>query len=581
MYSSILLSFTLITLIISFAYFFMFSRGQERFMQFWGFSWVAYSFSLLCLIIFLHTDHVLLLEVRKLIDMLNILLLLLGVFAFMHVEIPTYWYRFSLYMVLLAAICIIYQFDLLSFYLPISLFQIAISIVICYNIFRYWSVSSIRKYHAIKYTALLVFLLWGVGKSLLSLLELYYTPIFNLYISEIVLSNILNFCILTIYIQNTREETGLTEHLYKTVVENASDAIFYYKLSPYRSFEYVTPSITQITGYAPSRFYKEPRLYMRLVKSNYLDQIKDVFDGNIQHDAGQIFEFIKKSGESFWGEINVSIIYDGSKPVAVEGMLRDITVMKSVQMEQITAKQSRDLLLSYVSHELRTPVTSIAGYLTALNEGVISEEDEVREAMDTITSKTILLKKLIDDLDQLSKLETHQFSFDFMTHPVTDLADSILNQHFSGIEGLDLTAKIDYDKKSMSNYWVVADEDRINQVFSNILDNARKYSSGQAPIHIALRVEDKQNAFVVSITNTGKGIAKKDLAHIFDRFYRAGSHTASSGRGLGLAISKEIIKSHNGIIYAESQEDKLTTFTFTIPLFKEVLNGTGKDSDHR
>ena len=238
-----------------------------------------------------------------------------------------------------------YRFDLLSYYLPISAFQTATSIVICYNIARYWGIAPIEKYISI-----VVFLLWGVTKALLSILELYYTPIYNLYITEIILSNILNFCILTIYVQYTRKEAGLTEHLYQTVVENASDAIFYYRLTPYHAFEYVTPSVETVTGYAPAKFYEEPRLYVHLVDAKYVDAITDIFSGQFLDEQGQIVEIVKKDGATFWGEIKASIIRGSNgKPTAVEGILRDITAMKSAQLEQIQAKQARDLLLSYIS----------------------------------------------------------------------------------------------------------------------------------------------------------------------------------------------------------------------------------------
>ncbi|MCC2864859.1 ATP-binding protein [Eubacteriales bacterium DFI.9.88] len=576
MYFSILLAFALVTLAISFTYFYMFSRRQERFMKFWGFSWVAYSFSLLFLIIFINTGSDFLLEIRKVVDMFNILLLLFGVFAFMHVAIPTYWYRFSLYMILLAGICMIYRLDLLSYYLPISLFQIATAMVICYNVARYWSVASVEKY-----VATVVFFMWGVAKALLSIMELYYTPIFNLYMTEIMLSNILNFCILTIYVQYTRQEAGLTEHLYQTVVENASDAIFYYRLTPYHAFAYVTPSVEVITGYSPKMFYEAPRLYVHLVKEKYLDGIEDIFNGKIQHDEGQVVEIIKKNGESFWGEIKATVITGTSKkPAAVEGILRDITVMKSAQLEQIQAKHSRDLLLSYISHELRTPVTSIAGYLTALEDGVIHEEGEVKEAMEIITSKTLILKKLIDDLDQLSKLETHQFSFEFMTCTVKELVDHLLSEYFLQLRTSGLSASIKYSRRELDGHWLVADEARISQVFSNLLSNAIKYSDQDSTLSIVFKIDETEDVFVTSVTNTGRGISRKDLPYVFDRFYRAAPaapEEKSPGRGLGLTISKEIIKSHGGMIFAESIEGKSTTFTFTIPLYKEDSNGTGKN----
>lgn len=573
MYFNTLLAFTIVTLLVSLAYFYMFSKHQERFMKFWGMAWVVYSVSLLCLILFIHTNSAYLLEIRKIIDMLNILLLLLGVLAFMHIHIPTYWYRFSLYMVILAGVCTIYRVDLLSFYLPISVFQMAITIVIIYNILRYWTIPPLEKI-----IAMTVFLIWGAGKSLFSMLELSYTPVFNLYITEVILSNILNFCILTIYIQYSRKEVSLREHLYQTVVENASDAIFYYKLLPYEAFEYVSPSITPLTGYSPAMFYQNPRLYVDLVKPTYLDEVEDVFHGNIQQPAGNIFEIVKKDGSSFWGEINSSIIRGSDDhPVAVEGILRDITEMKSSQLAQIEAKQSRDLLLSYISHELRTPVTSIAGYLTAMSDGILSDPKEQKEAMDIITSKTLLLKKLIDDLDQLSKLETHQFSFDFMTFTAKEVTDFLLHEH--QIELREQDTQIQYSPLDMNDCWIIADLERINQVFTNLISNALKYSSEKPCLQLAFFINTDCEVYVASVTNHSNGIKEKDLSHVFDRFYR-GAGNGTSGRGLGLTISKEIIQSHNGELTVKSSKDNLTTFTFTIPLFKEVHHDTGKDFNH-
>ena len=112
--------FAALTLVVSTLYFYMFSRNKEKFMQFWGFSWIAYSCSLLCLLCYLNTHSDVFLELRKVIDMFNLIFLLFGSYSFMHVRIPDYWYRFSLYLILLALLCVVYDLDLLSFYLPIS-----------------------------------------------------------------------------------------------------------------------------------------------------------------------------------------------------------------------------------------------------------------------------------------------------------------------------------------------------------------------------------------------------------------------------------------------------------------------------
>ncbi|MEG0662754.1 MAG: ATP-binding protein [Anaerovoracaceae bacterium] len=562
MYSAILFAFTTITLIISFAYFYMFSRKQEQFMQFWGFSWVAYSLSLLCLIFYLNNEAVIFLEIRKVIDMFNILLLLFGVYAFMHVRIPVYWYRFSLYLVLLAGVSALYQFDLFSLYLPLTIYQFSIALVICYHIVRHWTLPLVERIMATT-----VFVLWGIGHPLLLIFELYYHQLYNLYIAELVLSNVLNFCILVLYIQNAAREYDLGESLYKKVVENAKDAIIYYRLHPYEAFAYVTPSIEALTGYAPKTFYHNPRQYLNLVAPEYFDEITDVFGGKIDHSGGNIFKIIKKNGEYFWGEVNTTIVYDKQeRAIAIECILRDITEMKSAQIEQINAKESRDLLLSYLSHELRTPLTSIAGYLTALNDGIINEPEEVSSAMEIITTKTTVLKSLVDDLDQLSKLETNQFSFNFMTCRVTELCAHLISDHINDIRISGFQPTVVYNGEKLQNQWVVADESRINQVFSNFLSNAMKYTKDSGQIQLCFDIDWEKEDFVVAVRDFGPGIAEKDLAHIFDRFYRVPGSIAS-GRGLGLTISSEIIEAHKGKIFATSKLGDGATFTFTLPLY--------------
>ena len=134
------------------------------------------------------------------------------------------------------------------------------------------------------------------------------------------------------------------------------------------------------------------------------------------------------------------------------------------------------MLLSYISHELRTPITSIAGYLTAISDGTISSREEKHEAMEIITAKTLILKKLVDDLGQLSKMQTHQFTFDFTLCTITDAADLLITSNIGDARAAGFEISIDYDEITLSHYWAVLDLDRINQVFSNLITNAIKYS---------------------------------------------------------------------------------------------------------
>lgn len=562
MHSSITIGFIIITIVISFSYFYLYRKNKMQFMKPWGFSWLALSLSLVFLLIYNQTGHLPYLEMRKVVDMYNLLFLLSGVYNFMHLQIPGYWYRFSLYMVVLSFIVTFYNFDLLTMYYPVTVFQFFIAGSICYNIIKRWNMPYFER--------LIItgaFLLWGFGNPTLMILEQYWSESYILYIGELILAVLLHFSILIVYIQHITREHDLEEYLYKKVVENAKDAILYYKFVPYEAFEYVTPSIREMTGYSEKHFYKNPRQYVDLVEPEYLEEITDIFRGQILQDGGDIFKIIRKDGTTFWGEINSSLVHDKEgNLVAVECILRNITEMKSAQLEQIKAKESRDLLLSYISHELRTPVTSIAGYLTALNDGIIKEPEDINNAMDIITGKTMTLKNLIDDLDELSKMETNQFSFNFMTCMLPELCRNLISGYVNDIAATDHEISLFFDEDGLADQWIVADEMRIRQVFSNLLSNADKYTEGNSKLDISFTLDKDRENFLVSVKDNGPGIPEEDIRHIFERFYR-GHGVGKPGRGLGLTISSEIIKSHNGTIEASNNSDAGCTFTFTIPLY--------------
>ena len=142
---SVILTFIILTLLMSFVYFYMFARSQELYVRYWGFCWIVYSLSLLFLILSINKDIIELLELRKILDLLNILFLLYGAYAFMHTQIPTYWNRFFLYITMWLILGIIYKFDSLSMYLPVSMYQVIITAMLCYIVYKYWSVPAVEK----------------------------------------------------------------------------------------------------------------------------------------------------------------------------------------------------------------------------------------------------------------------------------------------------------------------------------------------------------------------------------------------------------------------------------------------------
>ena len=296
---------------------------------------------------------------------------------------------------------------------------------------------------------------------------------------EIILSNILNFSVFIIYLQRTYSKIKIADRLYRIIAENATDVIFLYSLKPKPGFQYITPSVEQLTGYSPYDFYSNPKFYLQIVPSEEYDGIESIFvaDNVPKEPYSKTFKIIHKSGTTIWVEIKLSTIFDKGSPIAIEGFIRDITTMKEAQAQLISSRKSRDLLLSYISHELKTPVTSILGYVNTIKDGTIETENAKKEAINIIFSKTQTLKRLIDDLIQLSKLETKQFSFNFTYVNADELAKDLVNEHLMDIKSANIRVEHKINYKALKDKILIVDPERITQVFSNIITNSIKYTS--------------------------------------------------------------------------------------------------------
>ena len=561
--------FTVMLLVVAVLYFLLFARNREWYVRFWGLCWIAYSISLMLLIIHMDTKLDFLLSLRKIFDLANILLLLFGAYAFMHREIPTFWYRFGLYVVLWFSLGLYAGFGLPGIYLPVSLYEMVATAAICLIIYRYWTVPTLEKALSI-----LVFFLWGAGKAALNLYEAYSPAASGLFLPEILLSNILTFAIFVIYIQKTREEMVNAQRLYQIVTDNLSDMVFYYQLEPAPSFQYVSPSAADLTGYGPERFYQNPKLYLDLADPSGIEILESLFRGEEtreEKDQGVIFRAVHRNGTPYWCEIRSTVLIKDGVPVAVEGILRDVSRMKEAELNQEKAKQERDLLLSSISHELKTPVTAIAGYVNALNDGTLKTEEEQSYAARVILTKALSLERLIEDLTQLSKLETRQFSLDLMLIGGDELAREVIEEAVSDLKGEGQEYEIDCNYKELSAYSLIADPKRILQAFMNLVYNSIKFSEAKGRVLLRIYPDSKGTAVIFQVTDQGIGISEKELPYIFERFYRAhkGEKKEIKGSGLGLTIAKEIVTGHGGRIRAESIPGKGSTFTFELPVYNE------------
>ena len=260
------------------------------------------------------------------------------------------------------------------------------------------------------------------------------------------------------------------------------------------------------------------------------------------------------------------------------GLISGLVVVLHDMTEQAKEERERRLFVSNVSHELRTPLTSVKSYLEALDEGALTESvapSFVKVSLD----ETNRMMRMITDLLSLSRIDNQVGEIDVELINFTAFVTFILNR-FDQMKNSDsdkvYTIVRDYQ---ISPIWVEIDTDKMTQVLDNILNNAIKYSPDGGTVTFGMKTTDNQ--LIVSISDEGLGIPKSDLPKIFDRFYRVDKarSRAQGGTGLGLAIAKEIVKQHQGFIWAKSEYGHGSTFTIVLPYSKDIALDEWDDSD--
>jgi signal transduction histidine kinase len=243
------------------------------------------------------------------------------------------------------------------------------------------------------------------------------------------------------------------------------------------------------------------------------------------------------------------------------------TKLKNANSEVFEAAKTQRELISNLSHDLNTPITLISGYASALSEGLVKEDNQ-QKYLELIEKKSIDLSNLIDDLIELSNLETAQLRLNLDAYNIHSLVEEIYHRYKDEILEKGLEFKVEELDNSALYKNILIDKKQISKVFSNLIYNSLKHTEKG---HIIIRVKtDKTNA-IFEVEDTGKGITQEQLPFVFDRFYKGSisRNSEKSGSGLGLHISKKIINLHDGKIWAKSEKNSGATFIFTIPLAKK------------
>ncbi len=254
---------------------------------------------------------------------------------------------------------------------------------------------------------------------------------------------------------------------------------------------------------------------------------------------------------------SADVVTDTGETLGTVFVLRDIT-------REVEADRSKSEFISTVSHELRTPLTSIKGYVDLILLGSVGEVSPMqRSFLDVVRSNSNRLVELINDILDISRVETGRIVLNREPLSLFDLVEEVIESARTEIERkqLDLQVEVPPDLPV-----VHADRKRVVQVLTNLVSNAYKYTREGGRLAIAASSAD--GFLRVSVTDSGVGISKEDQKKLFTRFFRADNPLRDEvgGTGLGLAISKSFIELHGGRMWVESELNVGSTFSFTLPL---------------
>ncbi|MEB3103208.1 cell wall metabolism sensor histidine kinase WalK [Ferviditalea candida] len=253
-----------------------------------------------------------------------------------------------------------------------------------------------------------------------------------------------------------------------------------------------------------------------------------------------------------------------------KGITGTIAVLHDVT-EQEKMERSRREFVANVSHELRTPLTTIKSYLEALDDGAIEDPTLSRKFVAVARNETERMIRLVTDLLHLSRFDSQQAVLSKEQTNIVDMLEEVADRFSFQLQKKSIDILILTEGEIPS---LMLDRDQIDQVLDNLVSNAIKYTPEGGKIEIRTEMPDKEH-LLVSISDTGIGIPKKDLERIFDRFYRVDKARSRNmgGTGLGLSIAREIIKAHNGVIDIASEVNRGTTISFILPVQREGSEG--------
>ena len=339
-------------------------------------------------------------------------------------------------------------------------------------------------------------------------------------------------------IKNTITELTHEKNLRETVFSSLSNGIIYFNTS-------AEPVYSNDRGQSYYQLFQQNQEEFESFKS----LIKEVSRSDENH-------LERLDIEDLHLQLAMSPVKSLEEENGVTVLIRDIT-------DEYNTEKMRTDFISSVSHELKTPMVMLSGYSEALLDDIVTEPEEVKEMVSIIKDESDRMNKLVSELLIIARMDSDDVLYDIKEQNFTMLLDELHQRFDYKLKDNNIELVIETGSETVQFPF---DYDKLNQVFTNLIDNAIRYTSRGDMITINV-AEDNEDYVSIEVRDTGTGIKRENLKHIFERFYKAdeartrGKH----GTGLGLYIVSNIIKKHGGTITADSIFGEGTVFTIKLP----------------
>jgi two-component system phosphate regulon sensor histidine kinase PhoR len=299
--------------------------------------------------------------------------------------------------------------------------------------------------------------------------------------------------------------------------------------------------------------FKEPdALSKPLIEAVHDHEVDEILKLCLKTRKEQTTQFESGIARRFLRAIAVPLHNQGRSSSTLV-LFQDLTELRNLQTMR------RDMV-GNISHELRTPIAGIKAMIETLQDGAIDDKEAARDFLSRIEGEADRLTQMVAEITQLSRIETGQVELKMESVNLNALIDGVLAEMSPLADRQQITLS---KEQSPDLPLIRADKDRIRQTIINLVHNAIKFNKSSGRVTISTSYDS--NSVTVSVADTGIGISKDDLPHVFERFYKADKARTGGGSGLGLAIAKHTVQAHGGDIRAQSEERKGSVFTFSLP----------------